>query len=215
MSPPPPLNLDPETVRAAGAALAKEASRFASFGWMRGTSGNLSMVLQRDPLVLAVTGSGLDKSELTENDVVLVDADGRSADPSDPRRPSAESGLHAHIAARTGANAVFHVHAMDAVLAGHHWPTGVEIRDMEMLKGLGHRAHDETVVIPVIANDQDMCVEGSRFDEVYVPAEPGRPEVPALIVAGHGMYAWGKDVATARWHLECAEWLLRYKVATR
>ena len=60
---------------------------------------------------------------------------------------------------RTGAGAVFHVHAFDAVVAGHRWPGGVEIRDMEMLKGIGHRAHDETVTIPVIANDQDMTVE--------------------------------------------------------
>ncbi len=199
----------------AGAALAAEAARFSGYGWMRGTSGNLSVVIDRDPLVLAVTASGLDKSELTDRDVVLIDADGAALDPDDPRPPSAEAGLHAHIAARTGAGAVFHVHAFDAVVAGHRWPGGVEIRDMEMLKGIGHRAHDETVTIPVIANDQDMTVEAARFDEVYVPATAEAPEVPALIVASHGMYAWGVDVAAARRHLEIAEWLLRFTVATR
>ncbi len=102
------------------------------------------------------------------------------------------------------------MHAFDAVVAGHRWPGGVEIRDMEMLKGIGHRAHDETVTIPVIPNDQDMAVEAARFDEVYVPATAEVPEVPALIVASHGMYAWGVDVAAARRHLEIAEWLLRF-----
>jgi methylthioribulose-1-phosphate dehydratase len=198
----------------AGAALAAEARRFSGYGWMRGTSGNLSLVLERDPLVLAVTASGLDKSELTEGDVVLVDGAGRSVD-DDPRPPSAEAGLHAHIAARTGANAIFHVHALDAVVAGHRWPSGVELRDMEMLKGIGHPAHDVTVTIPVIANDQDMAVEAARFDEVYVPAAEGSPEVPVMIVASHGMYAWGADAAAARRHLEIAEWLLRFTVATR
>ncbi|WP_298876128.1 methylthioribulose 1-phosphate dehydratase [uncultured Microbacterium sp.] len=202
-------------VQEAGAALAAEASRFSGYGWMRGTSGNLSIVLDRDPLVLAVTASGLDKSELTDRDVVLIDADGEALDSDDPRPPSAEAGLHAHIAARTGAGAVFHVHAFDAVVAGHRWPGGVEIRDMEMLKGIGHRAHDETVTIPVIANDQDMRVEAARFDEVYVAATAEVPEVPALIVANHGMYAWGADVAAARRHLEITEWLLRFAVATR
>lgn len=202
-------------VQDAGAALAAEASRFSGYGWMRGTSGNLSLVIDRDPLVLAVTASGLDKSELTDRDVVLIGADGEALDPDDPRPPSAEAGLHAHIAARTGAGAVFHVHAFDAVVAGHRWPGGVEIRDMEMLKGIGHRAHDEIVTIPVIANDQDMAVEAARFDDVYVPATAEVPEVPALIVAGHGMYAWGVDVAAARRHLEIAEWLLRFTVATR
>lgn len=205
----------PDRVRAAGAALAAEASRFSGYGWMRGTSGNLSVVVERDPLVLAVTASGLDKSELTDRDVVLIDAAGDALDPHDTRPPSAEAGLHAHIAARTGAGAVFHVHAFDAVVAGHRWPEGVEIRDMEMLKGIGHLAHGETVTVPVIANDQDMRVEAARFDEVYVPATAEAPEVPALIVASHGMYAWGVDVAAARRHLEIAEWLLRFAVATR
>ena len=205
----------PDRVRAAGAALAAEASRFSGYGWMRGTSGNLSVVVERDPLVLAVTASGLDKSELTDRDVVLIDGAGAAIDPSDTRPPSAEAGLHAHIAARTGANAVFHVHAFDAVVAGHRWPDGVEIRDMEMLKGIGHRAHDETVTIPVIRNHQDMTVEAAWFDEVYRPATAEIPEVPALIVASHGIYAWGADIAAARRHLEITEWLLRFAVATR
>lgn len=204
-----------EQIRAAGAVLAAEASRFSTYGWMRGTAGNLSLVVERDPLVLAVTASGLEKSELTDRDVVLVGADGRGIDPTDARPPSAEAGLHAHIAARTGANAVFHVHAFDAVVAGHRWPDGVDIRDMEMLKGIGHSAHGETVVVPVIQNDQDMAVEAARFDEVYLPATASTPEVPALIVANHGMYAWGADAASARRHLEITEWLLRFQVATR
>ena len=202
-------------VREAGRSLAAESARFAGYGWMRGTGGNLSVVVERDPLLLAVTASGLDKSELTERDVVLVGAGGEPADPEDHRSPSAESGLHAHIAARTGASAVFHVHAIDAVIAGHRWPDGVEIRDLEMLKGIGHPAHDVTVRVPVIDNHQDMAVEAARFDAVYVPGTADVPEVPALIVAGHGMYAWGDDVLAARRNLEVAEWLLRYVVATR
>lgn len=209
------LNIDPARVRDAGRALAAEADRFSGYGWMRGTAGNLSVVLERDPLLLAVTASGLEKSELTERDVVLVDAAGAAVDPADPRPPSAEAGLHAHIAARTGAGAVFHVHALDPVIAGARWPGGVELRDLEMLKGIGHPAHDATVRIPVIANHQDMTVEAARFDEVYVPGSAAMPEVPVLIVAGHGMYAWGADVPAARRHLEIAEWLLRFVVATR
>ncbi|QAB18633.1 methylthioribulose 1-phosphate dehydratase [Leucobacter muris] len=201
-----------ERVREAGRALAAESARFAGYGWMRGTGGNLSVVVERHPLLLAVTASGLDKSELTERDVVLVGEDGGSADPGDPRPPSAEAGLHAHIAARTGAEAVFHVHAIDAVIAGHRWPDGVEIRDLEMLKGIGHPAHDAVVRIPVIQNHQDMAVEAARFDEVYRTPTDEVPEVPALIVAGHGMYAWGGSISAARRHLEVGEWLLRYLV---
>lgn len=204
-----------DALHAAGRVLATEAARFAGFGWMRGTAGNLSLVVGRDPLRLAVTASGLDKGELTERDVVLVDGQGAAVDPAETRRPSAEAGLHAHIAARTGAGAIFHVHALDAVIAGARWPGGVELRDLEMLKGIGHPAHEVTVRIPVIENHQDMGVEAARFDDAYVPAAPGTPEVPVLIVAGHGMYAWGRDALAARHHLEIAEWLLRYAVAAR
>lgn len=200
----------------AGALLAAESARFAAMGWMRGTSGNLSHVLQRDPLLLAVTASGLDKGELQETDVVLVDSDGELL-PGDDRgfRPSAEAGLHARIAAVTGAGAAVHVHAMAAVEAGFHWPDGVELSDLEMLKGIGHSAHGETVVIPVIQNSQDMRELGDAFESVYRRPADGVAEVPLVIVASHGMYAWGADLKQARWHAEIAEWLLRFTVRTR
>ena len=204
------LYLPPQaSIDRAGGQLAAEAARFAGLGWMRGTSGNLSTVLHRDPLRLAVTASGLDKGELTYHDVVVVDADGASV-PGQHRPsavPSAEAGLHARIARVTGAGAVVHVHAMAAVLAGEYWPTGVLLKDLEMLKGIGHRAHDEEVLVPVIPNGQDMALVGDDFESSHVPG------VPAIIVARHGFYAWGADLKQARWHVEIVEWLLRFTVA--
>ena len=206
----------PLGLREAGALLAAEAARFAAMGWMRGTSGNLSLTLERDPLRLAVTASGLDKGELTADDVVLVDSDGALL-PGDDRglEPSAEAGLHARIADLTGAGAVVHVHAMAAVEAGFHWPRGVVLQDLEMLKGIGHEAHGERVVIPVVQNSQDMRLLGDDFARVYEPPPLYRNDVPALIVASHGMYAWGADLQQARWHAEIVEWLLRFTVRTR
>jgi methylthioribulose-1-phosphate dehydratase len=198
-------------LEAAGRALAAEAARFAAMGWMRGTSGNLSVVLDRDPLRLAVTVSGLDKGELTGADVVVVDERGVAV-PDQPRPdlvPSAEAALHARLAAVTGAEAVVHVHAMAAVLAGHWYPDGVPLRDLEMLKGIGRAAHDETVVIPVVPNSQDMDVIAAAFE----PQWDGR--TPAFVVARHGMYAWGRDLAQARHHTEILEFLLTFASRTR
>jgi len=203
-----------DAVHSAGEALAAESARYAGMGWMRGTSGNLSVVLNRDPLRLAVTASGLDKGDLTAADVVVVDADGEPVGAGRGKRPSAEAGLHARIAAVTGANAVVHLHALSAVIAGHHWPNGVELRDLEMLKGLGHDAHGETVVIPVIPNGQDMREQGDAFERAYLPPTLRDNEVPVLIIASHGMYAWGETLTQARWHAELAEWLLRFTVET-
>jgi methylthioribulose-1-phosphate dehydratase len=211
-----PAGITSETLEAAGAALAAEAARFAELGWMRGTSGNLSVTLGRDPLRLAVTGSGLDKGELTAADIVLVDALGEAVagEGGSGHRPSAEAGLHARIARITGAGAVVHVHALAAVVAAERWPDGVELRDLEMLKGLGHAAHDETVVVPVIPNGQDMALLGDAFEASYLPATDAIAEVPVVLVARHGMYAWGADLKQARWHAELIEWLLRFRLET-
>ncbi|MEO3777994.1 methylthioribulose 1-phosphate dehydratase [Micromonospora sp. B11E3] len=193
----------------AGRMLAAESARYAALGWMRGTSGNLSVRLSADPLVLAVTASGLDKGELTAADIVLVDRDGAALpdQPGPARRPSAEAGLHARIAAVTGAGAVVHLHALPAVLAAERWPAGVPLRDHELLKGLGRGADGDLVTVPVVPNSQDMRVLGDAFQKVW------RPDVPALLVARHGVYVWGDDLRAARQYLESLEWLLRFVTA--
>jgi methylthioribulose-1-phosphate dehydratase len=192
----------------AGATLAREAARFASFGWMRGTSGNLSLVVTREPLRLAVTASGRDKGSLTAADVVVVDADGRVvAGLAAASKPSAEAALHARVARVTGANAAVHVHTVASVVAGRRWPAGVELADLEMLKGIGLPASGEKVTLPVIGNSQDMGELGDRFEAAR------NPRIPAIIVADHGLYAWGADTIQARHHTETVQWLLEVAIA--
>lgn len=202
--------LTADLVRDAGGRLAAESARLTAHGWMRGTSGNLSEVLERSPMALAVTSSGVDKGMLSATDVVVVDGRGEVIEIAglEPRKPSAEAGLHARIASVTGAGAVVHVHALNAVVAAHRWPDGVPLQDVEMLKGIGRDAHDDLVVVPVIANSQDMGELGDRFVSAH------RPDVPAMIVAGHGMYVWGDDLTQARHYTESIEWLLSYAIAT-
>ncbi|NUT29723.1 MAG: methylthioribulose 1-phosphate dehydratase [Streptomyces sp.] len=190
----------------ANAVLAAESARFAAFGWMRGTSGNLSVVLARDPLRLAVTASGHDKGELTPSDVVLVDEQGAAVNGG---RPSAEAELHARVAALTGAGAVVHVHTVASVAMGRREPGGIVFRDLEMLKGVGQPAHDVEVTLPVIANSQDMKVLGDRLEAAR------DPRMPAVVVAGHGLYVWGETPRQARHHTEVVEWLLELELAQR
>jgi methylthioribulose-1-phosphate dehydratase len=201
---------DREEVLAAGARLAAEAARFSALGWMRATSGNLSEVLRRDPLLLAVTASGRDKGELRADDVAVVDARGEAVEVPGvaPARPSAEAGLHAHAAALTGARAVVHVHTLNAVEAAHRWPDGVVVHDIEMLKALDRGAHGDVVRVPVIGNSQNMGELAARFEGAY---DDG---VPAVLVAGHGCYVWGADTLQARWRTEALDWLLGWVLRT-
>ena len=195
---------DREELLAVGTRLAAEAARFSALGWMRATSGNLSEVLRREPLLLAVTASGRDKGELQPDDVAVVDGRGVAVQVGaiEPVRPSAEAGLHAHVAGVTGAHSVVHVHTLNAVEAAHRWPDGVVLQDAEMLKALDRGADGDVVRVPVIANSQDMRELAARFDTVY---DDG---VPALLVAGHGSYVWGGDTLQARWRTEALDWLL-------
>jgi methylthioribulose-1-phosphate dehydratase len=190
--------------------LAAEAVRFASFGWMRGTSGNLSAVVCDDPLRLAVTVSGVDKGTLTAADVSVVDGQGALVSgyaASASVRPSAEAALHARVVRLTGARAVMHFHTIAAVLAGRWWPAGVHLADLEMLKGIGLPAAGETVLLPVIANSQDMTELGDRFEQAW------NSRVPGVVVANHGLYVWGDSMLKARHHAEVIEWVLEFMTA--
>jgi methylthioribulose-1-phosphate dehydratase len=189
----------------AGELLAAESARYTALGWMRGTSGNLSVRLGESPLRLAITASGLDKGSLSAADVVEIDASGSALSPG---VPSAEAGLHGRIASVSGAGAVVHVHVLAPVLAAERWPGGVELRDLEMLKGFGRQAHDDLVTIPVVPNSQDMTVLGDAFEAGF------RADTPALIVARHGLYVWGSDLLQARHRTECLEWLTRFIIET-
>lgn len=88
-------------------------------------------------------------------------------------------------------------------------PGGIVFRDLEMLKGIGRPAHDVEVTLPVIANSQDMKVLGDRLEAAR------DPHMPAVVVAGHGLYVWGATPRQARHHTEVVEWLLELELTQR
>lgn len=180
-------------------------------GWCDGTGGNFSVVLQRDPLRLLMAPSGVDKG--TVQPAQLIQVDGAAAVVEGDGKASAETLLHLRIVSQCGAGAVLHTHSQSATLLSR-WcapqapeTLGVlELEGYEMLKGLeGITTHSARVRVPVLANDQDMARLSQR-------AEPALDTAPhGLLVAGHGLYAWGRDLVTARRHLEIHEFLLEQR----
>jgi methylthioribulose-1-phosphate dehydratase len=83
----------------------------------------------------------------------------------------------------------------------------VRVQGLEMLKALG-RAADDDLIVPVIANSQDMTELADRFDDAHDPTTPG------VVVADHGLYVWGRDIVEARHRTESLEWLLSFQVQT-
>jgi methylthioribulose-1-phosphate dehydratase len=177
--------------------LARASRRLYALGWMRGTSGNVSV---RDGSAVLVTASGIDKSSVEAADAVHIDASG-AALPGQARQPSAEAPVHAAVIADAGADAVVHVHSLAAVEAAARWPEGVPLMDVEQLKGIGRGAHGDSVVVPVVANSQDMADLSRRI------LEARDPEVPGVIVAEHGLYAWGASLGEAIDRTESFDWL--------
>ena len=198
-------------------ALRAVGREFHGRGWSLGTSSNYSVVISREPLELLVTASGRDKSALSRDDFVRVDSSGRVTDGSD-RRSSAETLLHCTIAELVpSVGAVLHTHSpWGTILSGADLPPGsavatLRIAGYEMLKGLeGIATHDTHEDVPIFANTQDMLELSARIRERFAGldfAAPGRPPLHGFLIARHGLYTWGRDLAEARRHIEIFEFL--------
>jgi methylthioribulose-1-phosphate dehydratase len=181
-----------------------------SRGWCDGTGGNFSCVLAQEPLKLLMAPSGVDKGQVAPDDLITVDGDGQLLGGSG--KPSAETLLHLAIVKSRGAGAVLHTHSQAATLLSKlACPSGesagwIKVTGLEMLKGLeGIKSHGEEVKIPVLANDQDL-------KRLSASAQPLLPEAPhGLLIAGHGLYAWGATLEVAKRHLEILEFLLEHQ----
>jgi len=194
------------TLSDAAEELVRLGTDFHRRGWMLGTSGNLSAVLSRDPLRLAITASSIDKGRMNTGQILEIDAEGKIIRNA-AGRPSAETLLHLEVVRSTGAAAVMHTHSVwTTVLSDYHFADGgFAIQGYEMLKGLENiQTHEHREWIPVFENTQDMAALASQVREFV----KSRPEIHGLLVRRHGMYTWGKDLASAARHVEILEFLL-------
>jgi methylthioribulose-1-phosphate dehydratase len=183
--------------------LAGEAARLANLGFMACTAGNVSVLLEREPLVAAMSPSGVDKGQLKPADFIRIGSDAKPL-PPDARKPSDEALLHVRIYQATGCQSVCHGHLPHATALSLDGGQELVSRGVEMQKAFaGTSTHQGERRIPIVENSQDM-EELARF---VLTAR--QPTVPAVIVRGHGVYAWGNSVREAGRHLETVEWLAR------
>lgn len=180
---------------------------FHSRGWSVGTSSNYSVVLNNDPVELIVTASGKDKGRLEEQDFVHTGPDGAPIEPDQPKS-SAETMLHVVLAEQPDVGSVLHTHSVWGTLLSDHFfdEGGFEIEGFEMLKGLeGIKSHDHSHWIPIFENTQDIPVLAKQVRDRI--ADPMEPMTHGFLIRKHGLYTWGKDVFSARRHIEIYEFL--------
>ncbi len=196
----------PEGFEEMAAQIAAVAKGFHQRGWLLGTSGNLSAVVQREPLRLVMSPSGVDKGELRPEQLLAIDEEARIVS-NHSGKPSDESLLHIRIVKERGAGAVLHTHSVwNNILSDLHASAGgVTIEGYEMLKGLqGVKTHEHSEWLPIIENSQDMPaladVVGRRLNE--------HKEAHGFLLRRHGLYSWGDTLAEAKRHVEILEFLL-------
>ena len=188
------------------ASLSAVAKGFHARGWLLGTSGNLSAVVSREPLCLAMSPSGVDKGELTAAQILLIDQHAQVLS-EHSGKPSDETLLHLQIVKDRQAGAVLHTHSVWNTILSDLYATqrGISIEGYEMLKGLdGVRTHEHREWLPIIDNSQDMTLLANTIGETL----SRNPNAHGFLLHRHGLYSWGVDLQQAKRHIEILEFLL-------
>lgn len=182
----------------------------AALGWTPATSSNFSHRL--DDAHAAITVSGRDKGKLREGDIMVVDMDGRAV--GSDHRPSAETLLHTQLYARfPDIGCVLHTHSRAQTIASRLFAGAghVRLEGYELLKAFrGNDTHEAAVDVPVLPNSQDMSTLAAQVDALF-----DRGPLWGYLIDGHGLYAWGRDMAEARRHLDAFEFLLDCELELR
>ena len=210
MNAPASVPYDPARLRELAQLLIGNIRELAQAGWTPATSSNFSHRL--DDRHAAITVSGRDKGRLVEDDIMVVDFDGQAV--GRPLRPSAETLLHTQLYRRfPDIGCVLHTHSPVQTVASRLYAGAGHVRlaGYELLKAFhGNSTHEAAVDVPVFPNTQDMDVLAAQVDALL-----DRQAMWGYLIDGHGLYAWGRDMAQARRHLEAFEFLLGCELELR
>lgn len=170
------------------------------------TWGNVSAI-DRAGNLIAIKGSGIPYEEMTAADIVVVDLDGKLVHGN--RRPSSDLETHLELYRRFPAiGGVVHTHS--------RWATSWSqaCRDLPPYG----TTHADTFYGPVPCtrpltdaeiNGAYELETGRVIAETFESRHIDPVAVPAVLVAGHGPFAWGTDAVDAVQHAaileECAQ----------
>ena len=168
--------------------------------WIPATSGNFSVRLGAQHC--AVTASGGDKGTLAPEGIIRASLHG----PRHPRE-SAEAPLHYCLyRMHEDIGTIAHVHALSSVLASIKLVSDnvVTLEGLEILKAFqGVTTHETRIQIPVFENDQDMDALAKRVEKRLSETS----NVKGFLLAGHGLYAWGRNTQETLRHLDAFDYI--------
>jgi L-fuculose-phosphate aldolase len=168
--------------------LAKLGKRLYRLGFMPGTSGNLSVRL--DSKFILATPTGVSKSQLHKEDMVIVDLDGHQY--SGNRKVTSEIGMHLAVYnGRPDISAVVHSHPPIATAFACAGRALDQPLCSEALMTLG--------AVPLAP----YATTGT--DEVAASLAEFIPEHEAILMANHGVVTYGKTLMEAFMKMETVE----------
>lgn len=204
------LPFDPHRLADAAGSLITNCRELAHLGLTPATSSNFSQRL--DAQHCAITVSGRDKGRLVQDDIMVVDFDGQPV--ATEKRPSAETLLHTQLYRRfADVGCILHTHSKTQTVASRLFAKygHITFEGYELQKAFrGNDTHEGAVRVPVLPNSQDMPALAAM-----VEAELDRGPLWGYLIEGHGLYAWGRDMAEARRHLDAFEFLLSCELELR
>jgi methylthioribulose-1-phosphate dehydratase len=124
----------------------------------------------------------------------------------DGKKPSAETLLHCGLYNKfSGIGAVLHTHSVPCTVLSRLSQHEIVLEGYELLKVFpGVDTHDTALRLPIFDNDQDI----SRLQKAVDTAFDADATIPAYLIRGHGLYAWGVDMERAMHVVEGVEFLL-------
>ena len=205
-----PLPYDTAVLAARADEIVANTRELAALGWTPATSSNFSLRL--DDRHAAITVSGRDKGRLTRDDIMVVDFEGRPV--ATEQRPSAETLLHTQLYARfPEIGCVLHTHSRTQTVASRLYAADgrIHLEGWELLKAFhGNDTHEAAIDVPVLPNTQDMPFLAAQVESLL-----DTQCLWGYLIDGHGLYAWGRDMAEARRHLDAFEFLFACEMDLR
>jgi arylformamidase len=186
--------------------LADEIARFCRVTWDRGlvsaAGGNLSARIG-DTDTFLITPSGVALRDTGPDDLVTIDLAGRKLAGPDRYVPSKESLMHTAIyAARPATCAVAHLHPPHAIAFG------IRGEPIPLMTVTSEERLHLTPVVPPASSGSRALAEGVAAAVATAPAD-----TQVMLLARHGIIAWGSSVQQACDVADLAEYTAKIAIA--
>ena len=196
--------MTPEDYPDYASELCETCRLFGEREWCLATSGNFSVRVGDSHCM--ITQSGKEKSRLSPDDLMICDLDGAPVDQQ--LNSSSETPLHTCLYKLDASiGAVLHTHSAIATVLSRAAGAELTITGFEMQKAfVGIKSHDEKINVVIFDNDQDMLAVANQLEKAWTD---GRFTAPGFLIRGHGLTAWGRNIASAQRHVEGFEFLFQ------